>query len=340
MQKKTWMETYNLLVEYKNQYGDVNVPFDYVVDGYRLGLWLRNQLLSYHGVSKTKLTDEQIKLLEDLGVVWRQRKSWKEIYLILNEYYNEHGNINAKSDEVYLDFPIGSYIKDQRASYFKGKLSEERIKIYEGFNIAWSVHDLQWRENYDILKKYYDEHGNIDIKYEEEIDGKKIGAWLFNEKREIKNYSESERKKYRVKLLEDLGVVSATDKWNIQYEILKKYYKKHGNCRIPRDYVVDGYDIYFWCVTQRRRLLDNDNLTEDDKQRIIKLNEIEFIWYLSDRKLLNSEIDDTNNDKFNLALLRKMKTVLTGLELENKNKISTAEDQEKIEKLIIKRLFK
>ncbi|CAK0898910.1 unnamed protein product [Prorocentrum cordatum] len=56
------------LVEYRSAHGVLDIPADYVTaDGFPLGEWADNQRKLYGGEN---MSDEQFKLLNDLGFVW------------------------------------------------------------------------------------------------------------------------------------------------------------------------------------------------------------------------------------------------------------------------------
>ena len=39
-------------------------------DGYRLGKWISNQRCAYMGIATKRLTEKQIRRLEEIGMVW------------------------------------------------------------------------------------------------------------------------------------------------------------------------------------------------------------------------------------------------------------------------------
>lgn len=77
-----WLFMYNLVKDYKDKNNNINIKPGYklIIDGkeIHLGRWLANQKDNYknaQGTAKTKynkwrLSDERIKMLEDLGIDW------------------------------------------------------------------------------------------------------------------------------------------------------------------------------------------------------------------------------------------------------------------------------
>ena len=42
-----WYQNYNLLVDYYNKYKNVDVPYEYVINTHKLGVWVKYQRQSY-----------------------------------------------------------------------------------------------------------------------------------------------------------------------------------------------------------------------------------------------------------------------------------------------------
>lgn len=74
--ERTWDDSYQLLLEYKRQYNTTRVPHHYKAD-YRLGSWVavqRTQYKYYNEGKPTRITDEQIQRLDDIGFEWVARQ--------------------------------------------------------------------------------------------------------------------------------------------------------------------------------------------------------------------------------------------------------------------------
>ena len=76
----TWMKKYNLAKNYYDHYGNLNIPkrfkttngYEYDEQGIKLGTWISNQRSAYKGKGTHKLTEEQIKLLEEIDLIARR----------------------------------------------------------------------------------------------------------------------------------------------------------------------------------------------------------------------------------------------------------------------------
>lgn len=60
-----WLSRYEMLKKYVDEYGTADVPTDYVIDGFKLGMWRQRQGNFY---KKGMLTSEQIELLREVGM--------------------------------------------------------------------------------------------------------------------------------------------------------------------------------------------------------------------------------------------------------------------------------
>jgi len=132
---REWIDSFGRLQEYVKREGHADVPPDYKTkDRYKLGAWVSSQrgLVNTDEPSNTKLTEEQIELLEQLpGWTWvgRRESAWAEAYELLKEYCANEGNARVHQHyRTKTGYALGSWVKTQRKRYRNGKLSKERQK--------------------------------------------------------------------------------------------------------------------------------------------------------------------------------------------------------------------
>ncbi len=66
-----WEQGFLHAQEYFRTNGNLDVPNNYICgDGYRLGKWISNQRYAYMGIATKRLTEKQIRRLEEIGMVW------------------------------------------------------------------------------------------------------------------------------------------------------------------------------------------------------------------------------------------------------------------------------
>lgn len=279
-----WLSKYKLLVDYKNTYGNLNVPYNYVINGVALGIFVANQRSIYRkNINKDKVDSkllEHFKLLEELGIIWDiQEVEWNIKYNALKDYYLEHGNINLV-DDLLIDCngknsSLKAFIQSQRflyRKYINGEIERDEdsrlVKHFELLNsigMDWNPTINDWNRKYNLLVNYKNEFGNINIpfSYSVIVDGEVInlGSFLIDQReiyRKNKNTSDSLLLE-RFRLLEDLGIVwePLDEYWNTRFELIKKYKDEYGDCNIGTNYVcyLDGEEIQLGKFLSKQREL-------------------------------------------------------------------------------------
>jgi len=141
--KIPWEERYAELKRFKAKYGNTMVPQGYTG---QLGMWTqrqRNKYKDYKAGKKTSMTEERVKLLEELGMVWQilptpkvsEKKTWNQRFEDLLAYKEEHGHMRVPQSVLGL----GSWVHRQRVDYQlmkKGRKSpmntEKALRLTEG----------------------------------------------------------------------------------------------------------------------------------------------------------------------------------------------------------------
>ena len=275
-----WLKNYEALKRYYEEHGNIDVPTKYETEEeIKLGSWLCRQRLAYKGKGRSKITEEQIQLLNNLGMIWnRYTNSWFKYYTALKKYYQEHGNVDVPTRYETKDgIKLGSWLNNQRQAY-KGKgkikINEEQIQLLNDLGMKWEVIKETWDNYYNALKEYYRELGNIDVPYNYETKkGLKLGEWLYYQRLTCKNIEREE-------LLNKLGMIwdISMETWDEKYYALEEYYKGHGNVDVPTRYETkDGIKLGYWVSVQRKAYKEEGicKITEDQIQL---LNDLGMEW--------------------------------------------------------------
>ena len=304
-----WLEKYNLLKEYKDEYGDIDVPYEYVVNDISLGVFVANQrVLKRRYKNPSKELERHFKLLEDLGIEWNPQESdWNRKYNACKKFYEENKHLNVGESLIYDDIDIGVFITNQRSvyqKYKKGNLErnntdnlEKHIKLLEDIGIIWYPNESKWHGIQDELIKYKEEHGNIDVpvNFYVKINNEDFALGMYiSDSRElyrknINNDNISNQLKERFKFLDKLGIT-----WNPNYEyfmtrynLLKEYKKVYGNIDIIGSYKVDynGETINLGRFLNKQRELyrkhekDNfKNCNDEIKEHFKLLEDLGIKW--------------------------------------------------------------
>lgn len=121
-----WNKMFRLLLDYKEEFGNVDIPKRENYKGERLGLWC-NQRRKEYKEKKATMTPEKIKQLEEIGFVFDPlEKEWIRRFEQYKRYTEEHGNPYISRRTDYEGEHLGAWVETQRKRYQEGKLSEER----------------------------------------------------------------------------------------------------------------------------------------------------------------------------------------------------------------------
>ena len=337
--KQTWMNNYNLAKKYYEHYGNLNVPtkfktsngIDYDKNGVALGSWLNKQKQVYNGKRKYKITEEQIKLLEEIGMdfnIKNRKEAWMNNYNLAKKYYEHYGNLNipAKFKTINgIDYDengvaLGSWLNKQKQAYnSKGtyKITEEQIKLLEEIGMDFNIKNRKeaWMNNYNLAKKYHEHYGNLNIpakfKTSNGIDydenGVTLRRWIDTQKQACNGKGNCKITKEQIRLLEKIGmdfnIKNRKEAWITNYNLAKKYYEHYGNLKIPQsfktingvDYDENGVALGKWIDTQKQAYNGRGN-TKITEEQIKLLEDIEIVWFTSksDEKFQKEEINSNN----------------------------------------------
>ena len=291
-----WKNKYNLAKAYYEYYGNLEIPYrfktkngvDYDEDGIKLGIWINLQRQSFQGKGTGIITLEQIKLLEEIEMRWDsifRDERWMSKYKLAKTYYEHYGNLNINRKFKTLDginydeqgVQLRRWLDEQRfaTTVDNGvKLTPQRIKMLEeiGFDFSIIDRDKQWISKYELVKTYYEYYGNLNIpimfrtldgiNYDEQ--GIRLGVWLSEQRRRMRNNNELKLEPERIKLLKDIGlnfkVADKEKQWMEKYKLVKAYYEHYGNLDVPImfktsdgiKYDKQGIKIGTWLYQQRQ----------------------------------------------------------------------------------------
>ena len=267
-----WEQNFKLAKEYYLTYGNLDIPTNYrSKDGKHLGNWILRQRQLYKSNS---LTDEQTSKLDSIGMDWMDRvdRIWENGFVEAKNYSEEYGNLSVpKNYRSKTNFPLGIWIQRQRSLYKNNKISEDRIKRLTDICMNWYPDD--WESRFDLVKQYYEEHGNINISQKEVIQGVWLGKWIVSQKKAMDSGKLTDHQVQMLKTLPMEEVGRKDNRWWSMYEEAKKYYLKFGNLNIPKDYLTsDGKRLSDWIIRQRRSFKMGKMTSEHKKQ----LDDIEF----------------------------------------------------------------
>ena len=247
--KESWMYKYNLAKAYFEHNRNLEIPYNYkTLNGYEyaengitLGIWITTQRKAYKGQGSNKITEEQIKLLEEIGMRFETRdnnEEWNKKYKLAKAYFEHHGNLEIPKSYKTLNgyeyaeegIALGVWIIIQRQAY-KGqgnyKITENQIQLLEeiGMRFETNYKEDEWNKKYELAKVYFEHHGNLKIPqsyktlngYEYAESGITLGTWLDTQRRAYKGQGNYKITENQIKLLEEIRI-----KWFLKVGTDKK----------------------------------------------------------------------------------------------------------------------
>lgn len=264
----TWDQYYASACRYYEQYGNLMVPKRYAdEDGLCLGTWIQRQRLLYKGAQSVKLTQEQVELLESIGMVWKDRMelAWENGYAHAKQFYDRNGDLRMKGNYVCEDgYSLGRWLnmlRQIRKGNRKGDLlTQVRITQLDEIGMVWDFHEESWQRGYLAAAQYYQHTGHLNVPVDYvTADGIKLGRWVF----EIRRARQGMRKTYaltpeRIQQMDAIGMQWEGAKklrWKQGYEAARRYYAQNGNLDVAGDYVTpDGIALGRWIRSQKDAL--------------------------------------------------------------------------------------
>jgi len=128
-----WEIGFKALLSYKEREGHCDVERTHLEDGYRLGQWVITQR-----ASKTKLSDDYLKRLNEIGFVLKPHDQlWETGFNSLLKYKEREGHCNVPGNHLENGFRLGQWVGKQRQK--KSTLLELRIRRLNELGFVWSI---------------------------------------------------------------------------------------------------------------------------------------------------------------------------------------------------------
>ena len=287
-----WNDYYLEACAYYKKYGDLRIAKNYVTEeGMNLGSWIQTQRKAYSGKIAGGLSQDKVKKLNQIGMLWSVRKSsFDRAYEELQEYHDKTGDVDVKTRYVSdSGFPLGKWVSNLRmcvkTSGRDAALTKEQQERLEAVGFIWDKNDKIWESYILAAKEYSAAHGNLQVpvKYVNE-DGIPLGRWLCNLRsgwNGNKKRSDTLTEEQKAQLAE-LGIRMESKyvtQWNRNFELAKAYFEQQGNLNIPVSYSIDGVKLGRWLsnIRCKRNNPDASGMVLDD-DRIRQLDSIGMVW--------------------------------------------------------------
>ena len=283
----SWDTMYGYAKQYYEQNGDLLVPKTYLTpDGYSLGSWISVQRRVYAGKANGVLTQDRIKKLEAIGIVWDSYSdmTWKRNFAAAEKYYAVHGDLMVPAAYVDDDgVKLGTWISNLRSYRKSGAKSSymtpDRIKALDAIGMVWDGLDFTWMQNYTAAMNYYKNHGDLrpPMHYVDE-NGVRLYDWLVSVRSDRRRGITSYLTEDRIAALDQIGMEWRNPnevRWYEAYSLAQDYYSEHGSLDMPNQYKApNGYGLGAWLNQQKKKYREG----KLDEPYISLLNELDINW--------------------------------------------------------------
>lgn len=274
--QEAWCQGYAVAEAYVKEYGDLDVPPDYVsVCGFPLGIWIEKQRMRHR---LGRVTPEQKQQLDQLQMLWTKFDIyWARSFQAVCVYRQAHGDLCIPRNHRSKDgVDLNLWLSNQRQAYKAGKLSQARIRRLDAIGMWWEPYTEKWEAMFAEAEAYYASHGNLRVPNAYKTPkGAGLGVWLY-EQRMARFRAQTGKGNYdpeRIRRLSAIGMEWYEDPWEKRFRLVKAYYERYGHLNIPQTYVAEnGIWLGKWLYLQRKR---KNQLT---KEQIKKLDAIGMQW--------------------------------------------------------------
>ena len=112
------------------------------------------------------------------------RLKWNDMLDQLMKYKETNGDCIVPRG-FSLNPKLATWVSEQRKQYKlklgkkKSYMSDERTKLLNDIGFAWNVHELVWKEKFELLKEFKKQHGHCMVP----VKNIEIGFWVKEQRR-------------------------------------------------------------------------------------------------------------------------------------------------------------
>ena len=175
--RRSWDESYELLLSYKEEHGHTNVP----QSEKPLGAWVNSQRIEHAKylrwieedgnedteLPKTSMDSRRKKLLDDVDFVWDAvAHTWITRYEELCDFRQEHGHcvvprsngrLGAWVEKMRIEHKKYNTLlteENPKNSKLKTILTQDRVQKLNDIDFVWNVREKQFEQNLGELRIY------------------------------------------------------------------------------------------------------------------------------------------------------------------------------------------
>ena len=117
---EAWEDGFSKLKQFKNNTGHCKVPAKFILNGFKLGVWVGSQR-----AKKDKISLDQVQRLNGVGFIWEPHAElWEEGFRVLDAFRKREGHCKVPKEHMEGKASLGTWVGNIRRK--KDSLSPER----------------------------------------------------------------------------------------------------------------------------------------------------------------------------------------------------------------------
>lgn len=269
----SWDMMYAEAAAFYRANGHLDIPRRYRTEAnLPLGNWIMTQRTVRRGTKSGILTEEQIKKLDAIGMIWESphEMRWETGYAHARKYWEQQGHLLVPYAFETEGFPLGAWIAQmryQRMAPNRHRLTEEQVQKLDAIGMVWNKVDIAFEQGYEVARHFFEENGHLDVPaaYVSE-NGYKLGAWL-GKLRERKDHLPSDQ----MDRMEKLGMNwqgRFEQKWEKAFAIAVDYAEGNGHLNPSDNERPEGFHLRRWLNQQQKAW---QKLSEQQKEKLLRI---------------------------------------------------------------------
>jgi superfamily II DNA or RNA helicase len=257
----SWELGFSNLIKFHAQHRHCNVLSTELTDGYKLGQWVVTQR-----AAKNEMNPLRLEKLNELDFCWDLKAAnWASTYILLLKFFEREKHSSVPDNHIEDNIKLGSWVSRQRQ--VKSTLTESQLKKLDEINFNWDPLNEKWESSFQELVKFKERVGHCLVKAKQVENGINLGQWVGVQRQNKNNLSTD-----KLERLNQLGFSwdPFAEKWEQGFIQLSAFKLKEGHCRVPSNYILDGYPLGRWATAQKVKKLSLE------KERYEKLKKIGF----------------------------------------------------------------
>ena len=288
LNENRWNRNYEDVLAYMSEYCcDINgIPDDAPNrSGKNLKRWICEMSKALEGGSRYTLSEQQILLLEQIGIrdfMSASMQEWFAHFGDLLAFYHSNHHVHIPEDALCSDGnSLRTWLKAQRRRYRQGKLPQKCVDAFMENGIMEALEsplDIAMQH----MEEYYQVHGNVDFPLDYVCpDGYQLGIWLRSFRdRYLNEKNQTQFPKEVIDRLNEMGVIWNKPEmiWQQNFNQCKEYLDTHEGYRIPIDLLTQsGTYLQSWIKNNRQKYVSGKLSTE--KRRLLESIQIMDITF-------------------------------------------------------------